>query len=327
MSTDGVVPEAAPEGRGHRGSSDKEGKQHSRGGGSTRGRGGGKGGSAKLRGLPKDSHDVRISKTLSWILRHGSQSEGLSMRPDGYVRVEELLRRPKMHELTLDALKEIVKNDAKGRYSLVLEANPNTGAEAWWIRANQGHSLKSVVLDYEPIKSVSDIPTGIAVHGTTKRAWESIKDQGLSKMSRNHIHLAQGVAGSGVISGMRNSSQILIYVDVQKALDAGIKFYISANGVVLTEGDARGFLSPQFFSRVETPDGKALPGWDGPRSFLKDLSTKRSIGTTTSQTDEPATRTTSIGVGPSKKEEAVQAPDTVETGVQEIEKMISSTSL
>lgn len=61
-----------------------------RGGG--RGGGGGKGvGPAKLRGLPKDSHDVRISKTLSWILRHGSQSEGLVMRKDGYVRVDELV--------------------------------------------------------------------------------------------------------------------------------------------------------------------------------------------------------------------------------------------
>ena len=55
-------------------------------------RGGGKrGGSAKLRGLPKDSQQVRVSKTLSWILRHGSQSEGLAMRQDGYVRVEELV--------------------------------------------------------------------------------------------------------------------------------------------------------------------------------------------------------------------------------------------
>ena len=57
----------------------------------TKREGGKGGGSAKLRGLPKDSHDVRVSKTLSWILRHGSQSEGLMMRPDGYVRVNELV--------------------------------------------------------------------------------------------------------------------------------------------------------------------------------------------------------------------------------------------
>ncbi|KAI9067962.1 hypothetical protein FKP32DRAFT_1698795 [Trametes sanguinea] len=297
-------------------------RQASRAKGNGRGRGGGRGGSAKLRGLPKDSPEVRISKTLSWILRHGSQAEGLAMRPDGYVRVNELLQRPKLRELSFEALQEIVKNDAKSRYSLVLEADPKTGEEAWWIRANQGHSLKSVVLDYEPIKSVSDIPTGIAVHGTTKKAWESIKEQGLSKMTRNHIHLAQGVAGSGVVSGMRNSSQILIYVDVQKAIDAGIKFYISANGVVLTEGDERGFLSPQYFSRVETADGKTLQGWDGPRSSLKiDAARTAEAGV------GPGPRTASVGVGPTKKEEAIQAPAEEDSEVQNLEKRLENATL
>lgn len=48
--------------------------------------------SSKLRGLERDSPEVRVSKTLSWLLRHGAQSEGLSMRPDGYVKVTDLVR-------------------------------------------------------------------------------------------------------------------------------------------------------------------------------------------------------------------------------------------
>ena len=55
--------------------------------------GGGPSGSGKpLRGHPKDSPEVRLSKTLSWILRHGAKSEGLYMRTDGYVRVSDLVR-------------------------------------------------------------------------------------------------------------------------------------------------------------------------------------------------------------------------------------------
>jgi 2'-phosphotransferase len=50
---------------------------------------------------------------------------------------------------------------------------------------------------------------------------------------------------------MRKSSQVLIFINVQKALGAGIKFHLSDNGVVLTEGDERGYLSPEFFDRVE----------------------------------------------------------------------------
>ncbi|KAI0832015.1 KptA family-domain-containing protein [Trametes gibbosa] len=297
------------------------------GGGRGSGRGGG---SAKLRGHPKDSLAVRTSKTLSWILRHGSQSEGLAMRADGYVRVNDLLQRPKMGELTLGSLQEIVKSDAKGRYSLLLETDPNGGDEVWWIRANQGHSMKAVVLDYEPIKSVTDIPTGIAVHGTTKRAWESIKNQGLSKMSRNHIHLAQGVVGSGVISGMRKSSQIFIYVDVQKAIDAGIKFYISANGVVLTDGDEGGFLSTQFFSQVDIVDGKitgTLPGWGRPQRTLEDATSRSSITIGTAQPSEVDMTKRSVGVGSVTKEEAVQAVVVSEQEIQEMEKKIASTGL
>ena len=46
----------------------------------------------RLRGHPKDEEGVRISKTLSWLLRHGAKQEGLAMRADGYVRVNDLVR-------------------------------------------------------------------------------------------------------------------------------------------------------------------------------------------------------------------------------------------
>ncbi|KAI1793467.1 KptA family-domain-containing protein [Ganoderma leucocontextum] len=292
--------------------------------GGSRGGGGREGGSAKLRGLPKDSHDVRISKTLSWVLRHGSQSEGLAMRPDGYVRVEELLARPKLRELDFAGLQGIVKNDSKSRYNLVLEADPNSGDETWWIRANQGHSMKSVVLDLEPIKSHAGIRSGIAVHGTNKRAWENIQQQGLSKMSRNHIHLAQGVAGSGVISGMRSSSQILIFVDVQKALDAGIKFYLSANGVVLTEGNKKGFLPPEFFSRVETTDRKPLAGWDGPEGVpVTSASAEAAVTTPTDGTMEIS----SPSIAGYSTEGGGSAQTAIANGVEELEKKVEATTL
>ncbi|KAK7687763.1 hypothetical protein QCA50_008982 [Cerrena zonata] len=212
-----------------------------------------RGGSAKLRGLPRDSEEVRMSKTLSWILRHGSKSEGLFMRPDGYVRVHELLSLPKFQGVDLDRIRKIVDADSKQRYSLISQADASTQStsEIWWIRANQGHSMKEVELELKEITSIQDIPTQTAVHGTNRKAWEIIQNEGLSKMTRNHIHLAQGVAGSGVVSGMRQSSQILIYIDVQAALDAGIQFFISDNGVILTPGNEKGILEPRFFQRME----------------------------------------------------------------------------
>lgn len=48
-------------------------------------------GSPKLRGQARDSEEMRMSKTLTWVLRHGAQSEKLFMRPDGYVRVQDIV--------------------------------------------------------------------------------------------------------------------------------------------------------------------------------------------------------------------------------------------
>jgi 2'-phosphotransferase len=47
--------------------------------------------STKLRGRDQDSLDVRISKTITWLLRHAGVSEGLEMRADGYVKVSEMV--------------------------------------------------------------------------------------------------------------------------------------------------------------------------------------------------------------------------------------------
>ncbi|KAG7444479.1 uncharacterized protein BT62DRAFT_981696 [Guyanagaster necrorhizus] len=215
---------------------------------------------SKLRGLPQDSLEVRVSKTLSYILRHGAQNEGVPMRTDGYVNVTNLLEIPRLKAQSVDLpmLQSIVRADAKQRFDLICELDPTSNESVWWIRANQGHTMKTVKLELKPVLSVSDIPSGVAIHGTDIRAWEIISTEGLSKMKRNHIHLAQG---RDAVSGMRKTSKVIIYIDVQKALDADIKFFLSDNGVVLTEGDERGSLPVRFFSKVEDANGVPLQGW------------------------------------------------------------------
>lgn len=91
-------------------------------------------------------------------------------------------------------------------------------------------------------------------------------------------------------TGMRNSSQILIFLNVQKALDAGIKFYLSANGVVLTEGNSNGFLSPEFFLRVENADRTPLEGWEGsgPMMSVTSVSADLKIVDVTTEVEKPA---------------------------------------
>jgi len=166
---------------------------------------------------------------------------------------------PKMHSVNSVMLEKVVRNDKKNRYKMIQEISEN--GPVWWIRANQGHSMEDVNINMEVIKSPSQII--MAVHGTTVAAWSKIRNQGLSRRNRQHIHFAQGVPKSGVISGMRDTSQVLIYLDVELALNHGLPLLLSANGVVLSPGDANGFIHPSFFARVEFAGNKQeLTSWE-----------------------------------------------------------------
>nr|POF15015.1 trna 2'-phosphotransferase 1 [Quercus suber] len=168
-------------------------------------------------------------------------------------------------------------------------SHPPSNPALWLIRATQGHSLKlqdeadSSHSLLTPLSlSKPDALPRVAVHGTNRRAWPLIQASGgLKPMKRNHVHFATGVpegftslasaavpsqqqqqqqqdatdesteTALPVISGMRNSSTILIFLDLRKALEAGIGFGMSANGVILTEGNAEGLVPVEFFERVE----------------------------------------------------------------------------
>ncbi|XP_070070431.1 tRNA 2'-phosphotransferase 1 isoform X2 [Drosophila takahashii] len=162
---------------------------------------------------PKQQLDVQLSKKLSWLLRHGAKTEGISIGSDGFVGVTELQEHPRYRSFTLEKLQEIASADSKQRYTL--RWNPERGDHE--IRANQGHSLAVVESEaggLERITRVEQIP--LAVHGTYYRHWEAIRLQGLSRMSRNHVHFASSDRTNCILSGFRSDCQILIYLNVEK---------------------------------------------------------------------------------------------------------------
>lgn len=71
-------------------------------------------------------------------------------------------------------------------------------------------------------------------------------------MGRTHVHCSTGTPEEGVTSGMRRDAELLIEIDVAaSAREGGVAWWVSDNGVVLTEGDADGLLSSRFFKKVE----------------------------------------------------------------------------
>lgn len=189
---------------------------------------------------------VKLSKFMSYILRHGAEREGLELQPGGFVYADDILKKRQAKDYSIEDVVFVVTNNEKQRF--FMEKDPQNGR--YRIRANQGHTLKVTDLELHLITNPDEYP--VVVHGTYKRFIQPIKQQGLSRMKRNHIHMAPGEPGeSGVISGMRSTCDVLIYINLKKAMQDGIAFYISANNVILTSGDEKGSLKPEYFLRVE----------------------------------------------------------------------------
>jgi RNA:NAD 2'-phosphotransferase (TPT1/KptA family) len=106
-----------------------------------------------------------------------------------------------------------------------------------------------------------DTAPSVVIHGTYYKVLDTIKKEGLCKMSRQHIHFAVGLPGEdGVISGMRSSCQVVIYLDIKAAMKDGIFFQQSKNNVILSPGIGdRGIIPSKYFSKiVDYKTGKSL---------------------------------------------------------------------
>ncbi|XP_033148354.1 tRNA 2'-phosphotransferase 1 isoform X10 [Brassica rapa] len=179
------------------------------------GRGGGRGG-----GGGNDRIDA-LGRLLTRILRHMATELRLNMRGDGFVIVEDLLNlnlktsaNAPLKSHTIDEIREAVRRDNKQRFSLVEEDGELL------IRANQGHSVTTVVSEklLKPILSPEEAP--VCVHGTYKKNLESILASGLKRMNKLHVHFSCGLPIDGeVISGMRRDVNVLIFLDIKKALE------------------------------------------------------------------------------------------------------------
>lgn len=79
-----------------------------------------------------------------------------------------------------------------------------------------------------------------------------IMQGGLKRMNRNHMHLAVGLPGNGVISGMRSSCQVVIEINMTRAMlsEHKMPFFISSNKVILSEGLEDGSIPTAYFRYV-----------------------------------------------------------------------------
>jgi putative RNA 2'-phosphotransferase len=169
-----------------------------------------------------DKREVKISKFLSLVLRHEPEKIDLKLDEAGWASVAELMTacRSNNFEFSLEELHRVVANNDKKRFSL--------REDGLFIRANQGHSV-DVELGYQPAT-----PPETLFHGTTERFLDSIKEQGLIKGQRHHVHLSADVETARNV-GQRHGKPAILQVRAGQMQQDGFVFYISTNGVWLTE--------------------------------------------------------------------------------------------
>ena len=172
---------------------------------------------------------TEISKFLSYVLRHKPEAIGITLDDQGWIGVDELLAAAARHgkAVTRELLDKVVATNDKQRFTFSPDGRS--------IRANQGHSL-DVDLALEPVK-----PPELLYHGTVERFIASIREQGLIRGQRQHVHLSCDRETAARV-GQRRGKPVVLIVESGRMHRAGHQFFRSANGVWLTDAVPSDYL-------------------------------------------------------------------------------------
>lgn len=177
---------------------------------------------------------VTVSRFLSFALRHGPKKIGIQLDANGWARIDDLVKQSNRcgRRLSPELIRKVVAASDKQRFAI--------SGDGIFIRANQGHSIAAIDVGLTSVK-----PPELLFHGTAQRFVASIKATGISKRSRNHVHLSADEA-TAVRIGLRHGEPVVLQISAHAMQAEGHKFYLSANGVWLTE-----HVPPRF---IQSPD-------------------------------------------------------------------------
>ena len=179
-----------------------------------------------------DSRLTRISKEVSYALRHAPEEYGLVLDGEGFVPVEALLsalngRYAGHRPTTREDLEAIIAASDKRRHEISGDR----------IRALYGHSVPNRI-DRSPAA-----PPDVLYHGTTHKALGDIMKEGLRPMGRQLVHLSADAEMAEQVGSRRDGHPVILQVDAASAHADGIAFYKGNERVWLAECVPVRFLS------------------------------------------------------------------------------------
>lgn len=168
--------------------------------------------------------ETGLSKTLSYFLRHNPDEGNLAVDGQGFVQLDDLLEtlRGNGWDLSREGLIERLDDPDVERFERMGPA----------VRATYGHSI-DVDPEYPEIS-----PEFPLYHGTSRRAWESIRNEGIKPMNRQYVHLSRTREEATRVGHRHDDRPVILRIEPDSG-DAG-PFY-EAGPVVLTE-----FVKPEW---------------------------------------------------------------------------------
>jgi len=166
---------------------------------------------------------LKLSKEVSYALRHAPWEYELELNDEGWVDIRQLLFS--LHEsmewqgLCEQDLHVMIEKSDKKRHEI------SDGR----VRALYGHSIPQKILK-EP-----KTPPEILYHGTARRYVQSIKEKGLLPQNRQYVHLSVDTETALQVGKRRDDEPILLKVQALRAWKEDIKFYLGNEKVWLAD--------------------------------------------------------------------------------------------
>ena len=177
---------------------------------------------------------TKASKFMSLVLRHAPEKAGLTLDGGGWAAIDALVAGSR-GKLTHDAVMAAVRDNDKQRFAV-----SDDGAR---VRARQGHSVP-VDLGLEAVE-----PPPTLYHGTVEKFMDAIGREGLTRQTRQHVHLSPD-RDTATIVARRRGKPVILRVDAGAMHAAGHAFFLSENGVWLTDA-----VPPEFLTREQIDGG------------------------------------------------------------------------
>ncbi len=156
---------------------------------------------------------VRLSKEISYALRHAPWEYELELDEGGWVDVGQLIyslrEDMKWHNISIDDITKALDSSDKKRHEM------NNGR----IRALYGHSVPQKII------KIAEEPPEILYHGTARRFMDAIMSDGLLPKGRQYVHLSSDTGTALQVGKRRDGKPVLLKIHAKKAWYEGVKFY------------------------------------------------------------------------------------------------------